>query len=97
MLIENLKLSKLDLGLQFQQVVESYAVIFLKQYETFNNTENAKEKTLNAELEAISKQKADLEEREKALETRETFIKRLMHGKDEELARLKASEAMLTE
>ena len=52
-IFEQVSLYRAEMGQSLQQLVECYSVLFLKQYDVFNHTENDKEQLYNSKMAEI--------------------------------------------
>lgn len=85
---EQARCYKSDLAVSLQMLFESYNVIFLRQYQTFFNTENKKEKEYERKLRELESQSQHLKKLEKKSTDYRNNYDALMETRDREIARL---------
>lgn len=84
-----------ELGKTLQQLLECFSVIFLKQYEVFNQTENEKDSAATQKQLLIEQQERDLKENERELASKTEMIKKLIESKDQEIYELQTLNSEL--
>ena len=78
-----------ELGRTLQQVIETFSVIFVKQFDVFNQTENQKVNECVDLHKTLKDQEAELRENEQKLQAKTEMIRSLIEGKDEEINKFK--------
>ena len=86
-----------ELGQTLQQLLECFAVIFLKQYEVFNMTENEKDKAAELKQRDLDEQDKEVTDKQNDLASKTEMIRQLIESKDIELEALKVTNAELNE